>query len=130
MVILDGFCSAPSSSSPPQGRRSRVPTWPQVFPYSFWAYELKRRIQSRPIRSVITAGKPTCDGKPACRSQSAQTKLNQEGAVGGRGNTPREPQLKDHQTHTGHFIFQPEEAWEIQIPTYFCISGSLKRDGG
>ena len=46
---------------------------------------------------------------------------------GGRGESPPEPQLKQNQTHTGHFIFQHGEALEVQIPTYFCISGSLKK---
>lgn len=71
IVTLDGFCSAPSSSSPPWGRTSRVPVWPQAFPYSLWAYESKTHTQSWPIRSVITPRKPTCDSKPACHSQSA-----------------------------------------------------------
>lgn len=48
---------------------------------------------------------------------------------GGKGDSPREPPLKQNQTHTRHFAFQHGEALEVQIPTYFCTARQLKRGG-
>lgn len=66
----------------------------------------------------------TCLPFPECINETEPRR-----GSGGRGESPREPQLKQNQSHTGHLVFQHGEALDVQIPTYFCISGSLKRGG-
>jgi len=120
IVTSDGFCSAPSSSSPPQRRTRRVPAWPQTFPYRFWASELKTRIQ-KPAGNTRVRWQ-THLPFPECVNETEPRR-----GGGGRGDSPQEPQLKQNQSRMGCFIFQHGEALEVQISTDFCIARQLKK---